>query len=193
MNHADRQRLSQLLEYVAIEINHSNPDIYKPDHTEMARLIAEARAIVDGPTDIPNIIVKINGKLGSHDEIRDAVKAALADQAPSPKLDAFLREPIHEYRDPNDTGISGYIRHPLGWQKPRRRHRALSTRRIALTTLIAGMILLALTASRTPTPSPSHQPTPERAAKPAPTTAQMPYRPGHQPGTPGNGLGVAAP
>lgn len=165
MNHADRQRLSQILEECACALTHTDDEGIGP-------LIDEARAIVGGPTtSIPDTNL-IGGQYNF---------------PPSATLDAFLSEPIHEYNPHPDYGR---IRHPLGWTKPGRRHRALSTRRIALTTLIAGMILLALTASRTPTPSPSHQPTPERAAKPAPTTAQVPYRPGHQPGTPGNGLGV---
>ncbi|HWO64581.1 MAG TPA: hypothetical protein VNO31_31550 [Umezawaea sp.] len=187
MNHADRQRLSQLLDTIDRERITGFMN-----ETELAAL-AEARAIVDAPG--PDLILTFTGSpLADTGRIKAAVQAALADQAPSPKLDAFLTEPIHEYREKAIWPQWRKIHHPLGWEpRPTRRHRLKAT--IGLT--LAAIALIALTAANEPTPGPSHQPAPTKPAGPASRTAQTGFRQGdapwtvqHRPGTPGNGLGV---
>jgi len=203
MNHADRQRLSQLLD----EIDTDTAEITN-GVDPLRRKIDEARAIVDkpAPTTPPGfskggidptterITLTFTGRPIPQSEIKAAVQAALADQAPSPKLDAFLTEPIHEYREKAIWPQWRKIHHPLGWEpRPTRRHRLKTT--IGLT--LAAIALIALTAANEPTPGPSHQPAPTKPAEPASRTAQTGSRQGdapwtvqHRPGTPGNGLGA---
>jgi len=182
MNHADRQRLSQVL---LAAWTHN-------DDGRISDLLAEARAIVDAPTEIPNVIIKFNGPtLADTTRIKDAVRAAFADQAPSPKLDAFLSEPIHEYQP-----IEAY-----GLRINRSNHRAGRTRLTTVAALaLASIALTAATATQSARPGPSHQPLPKPAANQPPRAGEtqfpathFPYLPGHTPGTPGtpgNGLGV---
>ena|SRR6187549_144565 len=184
MNHADRQRLSLLLAEIDNDI-----DALGHGYTPLQANIDAARAIVDNPE--PAGYLTISGKnitITDSSQIAEAVKTALADQAPSPKLDAFLTEPMHEYGVRINNG------------NHRRRHRAHSPLRTALTLTIAAIALTALTASPTPPPRPDG---PDEAVRPAearsgaaqtwfrPGTA--PYIPGHGPGTYGHGLGANTP
>lgn len=150
MNHADRERLSDILETIDDETNG-----YAPDEFLKLR-IAEARAIVDHPVDpgeIPNTIINIKGiKIHDPEAIRSAVKTAFA-QPPNPTLDAFLTEPIHEYTDRIPT---------------RHRHRAINPWWLVVAFTIASILAVALTATPTTSPGPSHQPDPN-----SPTRANL--------------------
>jgi hypothetical protein len=186
MNHADRQRLSTILDGMEslIELERAyQGDEEKIYADELDAQLAEARAIIDQPG--PDLILTFNGApLADTGRIKAAVQAALADQAPSPKLDAFLTEPIHEYIPREPRGI----------------HRAPGRLKATIGLTLATIALIALTAANEPTPGPSHQPTPTKPAEPASWAAPTGLRPGtapwtvqHRPGTPGNGLGVTTP
>lgn len=163
---ADRERLSLILKY----IDDNESDLLT---SGVALMLNEARAIVDHPVDpgeIPNIIIKFHGPIGGLDAeaMNRHIKIALREHgmippptdnewlktepigAPSPGLDAFLTEPIHEYTDRIPT---------------RHRHRALSPLRIALALTLAAIGLIAATTLTTPTGG-TERPNPEsRPAK----------------------------
>jgi hypothetical protein len=171
MNHADRQRLSQLLTEIATT-------------DDCGELIAEARAIVDGPTGIIRFTEQIDTDMAAK------MKAAFEAATETGKI-RILTEPIHEYQP-----IEAYGLRLIAGNHQARRTRLTTAAALAL----ASIALTAATATNTPTPGPSHQPTPQPAANQPPRAAQdrfpathIPYLPGHGPGTPGNGLGVTTP
>lgn len=164
MNHADRQRLSQLLDEIGRIMEHET--IY--NRVGFVDAYSEARAIVDQPS----AIITFTGPISP--EKAEEVKRRFQ-EAPNVALDSFLSEPIHEYRD----------RVPA-----RRRHRALSPLRLATILTLAAVALVCLTAS-SQTWGGTDRPQADSGPREAPPGAgQSMYRPGHQTGTYGNGRGV---
>lgn len=140
---ADRERLSQLL-----------ADIYSAEAGELQPInrqrLRDARAIVAGCSE---------RGIGDHDCIEHETRTVTFDppkldnQPPNTTLDAFLTHPIHEYRDHITT---------------RHRHRAPNPWWLAVALTIAGILAIALTATPTTSPGPSHQPDPN-----SPTRANL--------------------
>jgi hypothetical protein len=175
MNHADRERLSDILAQL-----HEAIDYQGQDPTPSLELLAEARAIVDQPAGI----ITINGSLTNTAEIHRALRKAFAETGKDGKY-TILNEPLHEYRDQIPT---------------RRRHRAIRPLTLATALTLAAIGLIAATALTAPRVS-TDRPNPQtRPAKPPSEAAQTVFRPGdapwnptHRPGSTGNGLGVATP
>lgn len=131
---ADRERLSLILKY----IDDNESDLLT---SGVALMLNEARTIVDGHHPYPAEVTEIIHTEGVH-----RLPATFPDyrltNAPHPGLDAFLTEPIHEYRDHIPT---------------RHRHRAPNPWWLVVALTIAGILAIALTATPTTHPSPSHQ------------------------------------
>jgi hypothetical protein len=175
MNHADRERLSELLEDIYMTCGTAYDE-----KSTFREALDEARAIVDQPAGI----ITIDGTVNNAPEIRAAMERAFAETGATGKY-TILNEPLHEYRDHIPT---------------RRRHRALHPLKLAVALTLAAIGLIATTALTAPQVS-TDRPNPQtRPAKPAPEAAQTMFRPGdapwnttRRPGTPGNGLGVVTP
>lgn len=184
MNHADRQRLSQLLGALS--------ESGEIEWGRNLQRIAEARAIVDGTTMCGNCGTNHPGSVNCPpiDFVPLRERHPEIFGPPSPKLDAFLTEPIHEYQP-----IEAY-----GLRLIAGNHRARRTRLTTAAALaLASIALTAATATNTPTggangPQPQSKPAepPSEAAQTWFRPQAAPWIPGHGPGAPGNGLGVVA-
>lgn len=180
MNHADRERLSQLLD--TIETMGVGP--------KAKAALAEARTIVDQPTGY----LKYTGPPLTPEEaetLKTKFSKGGIDPTPyyipiddtAPKETLFWSEPVHEF-DPRRPGAH------------RARHRAPNPLTLIISLTVAAIVLIGLTAATGPNPGPRYQPNPNmthRGPSWPSQTGFAPYLPGHQPGTPGNGLGVTAP
>lgn len=154
MNHADRERLSDILETIEEEI--TGLEIDYP--TFLHNRIAEARAIVDQPAGI----ITIDGTVNNAPEIRAAMERAFAETNATGKY-TILNEPLHEYRDHIPT---------------RRRHRAIRPITLATALTLAGIGLIAATALTT-TPSGTQGPRQHSVAPNTPPGAAQHARGGY--------------
>jgi hypothetical protein len=163
MNHADRQRLSRLLDTIEV----LDAAIFTPGESgrylmpKRAQAWMDVRAIVDSPTPPEQRTIP-----GFNPQIHSGTRTGIAYRE-SEIGKHFLKTNDAEFWDEPAHQRLERIWNERNQAERTRRHRILAG---ALTTLTALTLAMALSADAPPDPGPSHQPTPQnRLTAPSPT------------------------